>query len=299
MRVFQILLLTVGLIFGGILLSRVSVRVSAQNNSNVNVSANRYSNTAGNSYSGNWATNNYPKNNVKRISKDEDYDLNTDEPTVLKRIAKVRTYKFPINGQVRVQVIEEIDQPIMLKFIQARTEKSLGNFVLQNKGGDYRKTDFNSLIEPFVTLRLINIEGIPSPLIHLVLTRPGGSDHSFWSMLFGEINGKIRLLTPPTTSNAIQGGIHIGQLGKGNGVGLAVWNFVWDNNEAHYDSHRYWVEFFPYNKKLGKFVKSKEVFSKKKYDHYSKALEELGLSSFENALKSFPELKDYREEEEN
>lgn len=292
MRVLQILLLTIGLVLGGTILTRVS----AQNSSNTNTAANRYSNSAVNNYSANWAANDYPKPKTGRVVRDEDYEVNTDEPTTLKQIAKVRTYKFPVNGLVRVEIIEEIDQPIIARFVQAKTDKLLGNFVLDNKQGDYRKVYFNSPVEPFASLNFINVEGLPSPLIHLVMTRPGGSDHAFWSLLFGEIGGKIQLLTPPTTTNNIQGGIHIGQLGNGNGIGLAVWNFVWDDKEAHYDSHKYLVEFFTFNKKLGKFIKSKEVFSKRKYDHYSKALEELGLSSFQDALKKFPELKEYREE---
>ena len=299
MKGFQILLLTSGLIFGGILLSRVSVRISAQNsNSNTNA-ANRYSNTASNRYSAN-AVNSLPmsessnSNAVSANTYNEEYDFNFGEvPKFLKIISTERKIVFPKNGEVTAQVIEEVGKPFIIRFVKGDDEDLLAQFVMNQNA--IRREYFHSLVDPKIRLKVINIEGVSSPLIHMVIAKPGGSDYFFWSALFGEVNGKIKLLTPPTTTFSWEGGVKIGDLGKGNGVGVAVWNSIWGDGESHYGEHIYQVDFYNFNKKLGKFVKTKTVKTKQKEESPAKALDSLGLGFYKDAVRDFPEFLEYRE----
>ena len=142
---------------------------------------------------------------------------------------------------------------------------------------------------------LEKIEGLPVPLIQILSINPGGSDHGFWTNLIGEVNGKIKLLTPQIIENAIQGGVYFGDLGKRNGIGLALFNFVWDAQEAHYQEHHYQVELYKFNQKTGTFVKVKKLVSKNKYNDEFGALKELGFGHFKNRLNDFPGIGKYRE----
>lgn len=295
MKVLQILLLTIGLIFGGILLNRVS----AQNISNGNTASNRYSNTSTNSYPMN-AANIQPMSNISNSNAassdtdNEEYEFNFGErPRFLKIISTERKITFPKNGEVTAQVIEEVGKPFIIRFVKGYDEDLLAQFVMNQKA--IRREYFYSAVDPKIRLKVINIEGVPSPLIHMVIVKPGGSDYFFWSALFGEVNGKIKLLTPATTTFTWEGGVQIGDLGKGNGTGVAVWNSIWDDGEGHYGEHIYEVDFYNFNKKLGKFIKSKQVKTKQKHETPAKALESLGLSFYKDAVRDFPEFLEYRE----
>lgn len=301
MRVLQILLLTIGLIFGGILLSRVSTKVSAQNtnSNNSNYAANRYANTASNRYPSN-SVNILPMSNTASANAtpsntaNDDYGFNFgEEPRLLKIISTERKVTFPKNGEVTAQVIEEVGKPFIVRFVKGYDEDLLAQFVMNQN--DYIREYFYSFVDPKIRLKVIKIEGIPSPLIHMVIAQAGGSGYSFWSALFGEINGKIRLLTPPTTTFSWEGGVQLGDLGKGNGIGVAIWNYIWDDNESHFDDHRYQVDCYNFNKKLGKFVKTKTIKTKQKHETPAKALESLGLGFYYDAVRDFPEFLEYRE----
>lgn len=300
MKVLQILLLTIGLIFGGILLSRVSTKVSAQNtnSNNSNYAVNRYSNTATNRSSN--SVNIQPMSNVAAANAassntyNEEYDFNFGEvPTFLKIISTERNITFPKNGEVTAQVIEEIGKPFIVRFVKGYDEDLVAQFVMNQNA--VRREYFHSAVDPKIRLKVINIAGIPSPLIHMVIAQPGGSDYFFWSALFGEVNGKIKLLTPATTAFSWEGGVQIGDLGKGNGTGVAVWDKIWGDNEAHHGEHIYEVDFYNFNKKLGKFVKTKNIKTQKKYDNPTEALESLKLGFYKDAVRDFPEFLEYRE----
>lgn len=289
MRVLQILLLTIGLVLGGTILSRVS----AQNTSNSNTAANRYSANYG---VNDFASNSYSSGNTANVSANAKQSLvEEDYPIVLKQISMQRVISFPQNGSLIVQVVEEIGKPFSLKFVSEETEKVVANLVLKDPYNIYIREYFYSAVDPKVRFRMIEMEGLPSPLIHLVMVKPGGSDYGFWSILIGEINGKIQVLTPQTIRFSWEGGVQIGELGKGNGTGVAIWNSIWGDGEAHYAEHHYQVEFYNFNKKNGKFVKTKKVVTKQKHETPAKALESLGLGFYKDAVRDFPEFLEYRE----
>jgi hypothetical protein len=295
MRVFQILLLTFGLIVLGNILSKVS----AQNNSNKKVN----SNTASNRYSANYGMNDNPSRSNSNVaaqtvssdSEDDEYAYNFGEvPTILKIISMKRTVKFPANGALEVEIIEEVGKPFTIRF--ARDNETVAQYVMRNPNGGYIREYFHSPVDPKVRFKVIEIEGLPTPIIHLMMVQPGGSGYGFWSSLFGEVNGKIKLLTPPTTQFSWEGGVQIGNLGEGNGTGVAVWNSIWEDGESHYGEHFYEVEFYNFNKKLGKFVKTKKIKTKQKQENPNKALESLDLGFYKDAVRDFPEFIRYREE---
>jgi hypothetical protein len=288
MKVFQILLLTAGLVMSGIIL----VGVSAQYGTNSNLASNTNRGNAGFASSANANAGNVSRTTANPIN---DYpELNYgDEPKLLKVVSMQKNVTFKKSGRVQVQIIEEVGRPFTIRFI--RDDEQIAQFVMKRQYGGYIREYFESAVDPKASLRLIEIEGLPGPLVHLVIVQPGGSDYGFWSALFGEINGKISLLTPQATSFSWEGGIQIGNLGPGNGVGLAVWNSIWGDGESHYGDHIYVVDIYNFNKKLGRFVKMKQLRTKKKHETPAMALESLGLSSYRDAVRDFPEFLEYRE----
>jgi hypothetical protein len=308
MKVLQILLLTIGLIISANILSRVSAQ-----NSNANTASNRYSNNTANRYSGNYAgnisnTNNYignlsPTNQVLPLANTNSSSISEEEetPKILKLISQEQTVKFPKSGELQVQVIEEVGKPFTVRFVRdeqpgfVQDDEIIAQFVMRNPYGGYVREYWYSAVDPKVRFQIIKMEGIASPVIHLMMVQPGGSDYGFWSALFGEVNGKIKLLTPNTTQFSWEGGVQIGNLGNGNGTGVAVWNSIWDDGESHYGDHIYQVDFYNFNKKLGKFVKTKTVKTKQKHETPAKALESLGLGFYRDAVRDFPEFLEYRE----
>ncbi|MFV0387711.1 MAG: tetratricopeptide repeat protein [Pyrinomonadaceae bacterium] len=211
------------------------------------------------------------------------------------RISQTGTIEFPKNGSVKIEVIETIEKPLKIKFTSENSNKTIAEFELKNEKV-YIPFDFNSPLSSFARFRkLEKVDGLPQPLIQLVAVNPGGSDHSFWTVLFAEIDGKIRIITPKSVENPIQGGVIIGNLGKENGDGLAVYSFIWGTDEAHFGEHCYTVDFYKYDDVQKMFVKSKTVTTKKKYLNANNALSEFGFRSPLNRLDDFPGLEDYRE----
>lgn len=215
------------------------------------------------------------------------------------RVSQTEIVKFPQNGELQVSAVEIIDKHLILRFSNSRTKKIIASFQIKADDDRYIPFHFSSTSSPFLRFRVLNIEGLPSPLIHAVALNPGGSDHAFMSVLIGEINGKLKILTPAPIETSIQGGVHIGALGENRGAGIAVWNFIWDKNEVHHAAHRYEFTFYRFDEKTGNFIKGETISSKQKHDTYEGALDEMKLSSFRNAQNVIPEVRRYREDDEN
>jgi hypothetical protein len=291
MKRYHLLTLLIGFLVLGSIWSKTLIKTSAQNSSNSNTTANRYySNSSSNS--SNAAFNTLPVRKptpqVRNNDEDEGY------PKVLKQISMSKKVIFPKNGILSVQTVQEVGQPFTVRFTDSN-EKSMANFVMRSPGSGYISEYLDSAVDPKISVKVIKVEGFSSPLVHVVIVQPGGTDYGFWSALFGEVSGKIKLLTPPTTQFSWEGGVQIGNLGKGNGVGVAVWNSIWGDGESHYGDHIYQVEIYNFNQKLGKFVKTKELKTKQKYETPAKAMESLGLSFYKDAVRDFPEFLQYRE----
>jgi len=92
----------------------------------------------------------------------------------------------------------------------------------------------------------------------------GGSGDGFAHEIFGLIDGKLIDVTPTGGLNHTNmGGFYIGPLGKGLGVGIAVWDADWTDG-AHYDPHPYVVQYYTWNGT--KFVPTRKIASKESYD---------------------------------
>lgn len=209
------------------------------------------------------------------------------------RISQTKIVRFPAAGTLRVSAVEIIDKNPVLRFSNFKTGKILASFQIKAEDSDrYKSFDLSSPSSAFVRFRVLNIKGLPSPLVHAVAVSPGGSDHGFLSILIGEINGKLKILSPPIETS-IQGGVHIGGLGAHRGNGIAVWNFIW-GNESHYEAHRYDVTFYPFDAKSQAFIKGVTIKSKQKHETDRGALNELKLPFFKNDQNAIPKVKEYR-----
>ncbi|MEJ2817957.1 hypothetical protein [Caulobacter sp. CCG-8] len=72
---------------------------------------------------------------------------------------------------------------------------------------------------------------------------PGGSSIGFEHVLLGYDHDGVFALAPRRLTHSNMDGFHVGDLGRGRGLGLALWTAIW-GDEAHYDPHRYRVRIY-------------------------------------------------------
>jgi len=204
---------------------------------------------------------------------------------------------FPRAGRVRVRAVEARGRLPHLEFSRAETGRSLSRITLGTSGPEsYRPLDEPgvSLIDPFVRFKPLNVEGLSAPLVLAVAIRPGGSDHTFETTLVGASGQSFRVLTPEPLLTSIQGGVFVGDLGGRYGVGIAVWNFLWEDSEAHYAAHRYEVKLYTFDARRSLFRRAAVLRSKGKHKRGEDALAELNLPRYSNLLDNFPAIESYR-----
>ncbi len=204
---------------------------------------------------------------------------------------------FPRAGRVNVRAVEALGRQPRLEFLSETTARRLQVITLGTSAPEtYRPLDEPgvSLIDPFLRFMPLNVEGFPAPLVLAVAVRPGGSDHGFETTIIAERGAAFRVLTPEPLLTPIQGGVFVGDLGGGRGPGVAVWSFIWGDDEAHYAGHRYEVKLYPFDARRGVFRRATVQRSKQKHRSGEDALEELKLPRYTNLLENFPAIKDYR-----
>jgi hypothetical protein len=212
------------------------------------------------------------------------------------RIVQSLVIEFPINGRVIVQAREEIGKNPRLLLISEHSGNVLCNHTI-SANDDWLKPQADKQLQhlglnPFLRFRGIRAKGFNSPLILAVAVAPGGSDHAFFGVVIGEIEGNLVVLTRPSLFTSVQGGFFLGYLNKHLGYGLISWRFLW-NEGAHYDYHRYEIEF--YKLKGNRFVRQRRYDSKRRYyGDGSEALRELGIKAFDQRV-GIPKMKDYLE----
>lgn len=213
------------------------------------------------------------------------------------KIKQEGVVRFPRAGEVRVRAVEQPLRLPRLEFASLPAGRALRVFTLGTSDPRAYRPDAGwgeSPIDPFVRFMPLDAEGLPRPLVLAVAVRPGGSDHGFETTLIGEAGGRLKVLTAEPLLTSIQGGVFVGDLGRAYGRGAAVWGFLWDDDEAHYDAHRYEVKLYPYDARRAVFRRAAVLRSKGKHRSGADALEELGLPRYANLLDDFPALKDYR-----
>lgn len=109
---------------------------------------------------------------------------------------------------------------------------------------------------PIGRFKVVQLNGVESPLVFLAAMEAGGSDCSYWGSVVGEVGGKLEVVSPALPMVNAEGGYALTQSSPGNPE-LVAWNFIWAKNEAHVDPHAYWVKVYRWNPATGKFVLSK------------------------------------------
>ena len=191
-----------------------------------------------------------------------------------KEVTQERLVKFPGIGSVSVRVIEADKKLPRLQFSDSASRKILLTVPVGTPDPD------RQLVLRF---KEISISGLPAPLIIAIAVDEGASGCHFDAVIIGAVKGRLGLLTQTPLQAGEGGGIHMGNLGRGRGSGIAVWNFIWGDREAHADSHRYEVTFFPWSVGKLRFIKDGKLITRSKYERGKAALSELKLS-FVNLL---------------
>lgn len=106
------------------------------------------------------------------------------------------------------------------------------------------------------------------PILFVTAFSPGGSGAGFDHTLLaygGEMFAEegVRPLAPMSLNQGNMGGIFVGDLGRGRGPGLVMWNALWKGQEAHYEPHQY--EIVSYRWRNGRFVGPNVRTTKRKY----------------------------------
>jgi hypothetical protein len=193
-------------------------------------------------------------------------------------VVEAKEVDFPIAGKVLVRAVEDIGNVPKLIMTNPKT----GEIVFEYENNDPEldlvlriRDDRMPYLQAFIRFLILTSDKDLSPLILAMIVRPGGSDSSFMSVVIGEVNGKIMLLTPETIDTSAQGGIFVGNLNRRFGFGIVVWNFIWDSG-AHYSLHPYEIKLFSFSD--SKFEIKLNYITKHKYHGNGvEALREIGI----------------------
>jgi hypothetical protein len=185
-------------------------------------------------------------------------------------------------GELRVEADESVGNAPRLVISEALSGRSIFSKAL----GDPILPEMVS--RPILRFTVNEGPRPQSPLILAVAMSPGGSDCGYEGIVVGESKGRLAVLTPKPVGTYAEGGMYLGDLGNSRGFGLAVWNFIWAEDESHVDKHRYEVSLYRYDAVQSRFKLIDRVVSKQKYDLPAEALAELGLH-YENVFRRFPE----------
>jgi hypothetical protein len=210
------------------------------------------------------------------------------------RVVQSKTVVFPINGKVRIQAREQLNQnPRILVTSLVNGKVLLSHSISEAQDLLKSETDDpSSLLNPYLRFRVLQSKGFSSPMVLAVAVSPGGSDHGFFGIIIGEVQGRLQVLTRENLVTNIQSGLFLGYLNKRWGYGLVRWKFTWDDG-AHYDFHPYEIEI--YKLKGGEFQSVYRYTSKKKYyGRGYRALRELGIHAVDQR-KGIPRMRSYLE----
>lgn len=206
---------------------------------------------------------------------------------------------FPGRGRAVIRILEKEGEAPTLEIASPERRWKPARFVMGRGDDFYVIHSMDSAVRCQARFRVLNVAGLPQPLIAAVAVTPGGSGHGFTLELIGLVGGKFERLSrkPLYTSNI--GGFHIGPLGDGR-IKVTVWDFIWANDEAHYDPHRYEFELYGFNPKTKRLFLMRRRRSTQKYDHPNwgkDAAREFGLE-VRNLLEEIPDFKTYVSEDE-
>lgn len=237
----------------------------------------------------------FPSRNVpakKSFTFPATFKFEDDSTKPLLRISQRAKVKFPKHGLLEVRAVEEVNNLPRIEFVNPKTKHIIRKINIgASEPNLFILKETSPQNNPYLRFKVLRIKGLPTPIIFAVATYHGGSDSAFVGTIIGEVNSKIKELTVEQMFVNNQGGIFVGNLGKGKGFGAVAWNFIWDNLEGHYSYHRYQVEIYSFDNKTNLFKKTKTMGTKRKYGgRGEEALRELKLP-IKDLLQTVPDLE--------
>lgn len=195
------------------------------------------------------------------------------------------TVQLPGLGQVTIDTSAPVGG-----FPTLTIRDAAGKVLISKQVGADRSYGFRVLADEDATKPLLRFAVFPGPspdakAILAVAMFAGGSDCGYEGIVLGDEDGRITNWTPTPVFTNVEGGMYLGDLGGRRGYGLAVWGFIWGKGEAHFQAHRYKIDFYRFDSISGKMVKTEELTTKNKYETEDQALGEFGLH-YANFLRS-------------
>lgn len=211
--------------------------------------------------------------------------LAVSAPVVIPETVGHVTTQLPGLGRVTVDTSAPVGG-----FPTITIKDGTGNVLISQQVGADRSYGFRVLADEDATKPLLRFGIFPGPspdaqAILAVAMFAGGSDCGYEGVVLGDEAGRIRNWTPTPVFTNVEGGMYLGDLGGRRGYGLAVWGFIWGKGEAHFQAHRYKIDFYRYDLRSGKMVETEELTTKNKYEAEDQALGEFGLH-YVNFLRS-------------
>lgn len=193
---------------------------------------------------------------------------------------------LPELGRIRVEGHIVPDHVPRIRLITVNGTSLLG-FTL----GEAGPPEADSPLAPRVAAMLRTLPGVEGPLIVVAAASPHGTAIMYEVAIVGVVSGKLQLLHAPWTVTDM-GGVYVGNLGPGNGVGVAAWDFVWDN--CHICSHHYDVRIYPWDGSGKRFSRraARNLRSRGAYDTDAQGLQDLGLN-YTSLLHGIPEFNGF------
>jgi hypothetical protein len=144
--------------------------------------------------------------------------------------------------------------------------------------------------DPILRYAMVNGPKPGSKAVLAVSMYTGGSDCEYKATVVGPQHGQLQswLDKQVVTTNA-EGGMYLGDLGKGRGYGFAVWNFLWES-DGHSSPHRYSLDLYRFDPNDGKLKLIAKMETKRTYGRDTEALAEFGLR-YPNLLRSFADFR--------
>lgn len=203
--------------------------------------------------------------------------------------------EFPGVGKATVRMIETVGQAPTLEIIPPGRKRTPARFVMGRGDDFYVIEDMNSLLRCQARFKILNVKGLPDPLIVALAVTPGGSGHGFEMELIGMVGGRFQRLSSKRLQSSNLGGFHVGDIGEGQ-IGVAAWDFVWADGEAHYQPHQFTFSLYGVNSRSNRLLLLRKQKSANKYgDRGQSAAKELRLP-VTNLLDEIPEFKDFLED---
>lgn len=192
------------------------------------------------------------------------------------RVAQQAVVGMPGVGRVRVTAYET-EGDTRLVFEDYDSGKELRSSTMA--GGS---------LNPRLRFKVTRVRGLPDLTVVAVAVSPGGSGSGYEMEAFAPVGGRIQELTCAGSFTTDEmGGFYIGDLGRGVGLGAAVWQDL-DERGAHHDPHRYKITFYKWDDVDAQFELNKTITTRQEFDSDRAALRSAGLS-FKDVREDAPE----------